>query len=103
MSQVKIQVPMDKKVRDGLEKKAKDLGFDSAQAYIRFWAKAEVEGREFYIGKPEKISPALAKELDIVEQEIANGETYGPFDDVDEAIKFLKTNSSKTLGLENEN
>jgi hypothetical protein len=102
MSQVKLQVPMDKKVRDGLEKRAKDLGFDSAQAYIRFWAKAEADGRQFYIGEPEEVTPELEKILEQAEKEIANGETYGPFEDVDEAIKFLKTNSAKSLGFENE-
>ena len=81
---------MDKTVRDGLEKRAKDLGFDSAQAYIRFWAKAEVNGREFYIGEPEEASPALAKELDIVEQEIANGELSPAFENVNDAIDYLK-------------
>ena len=37
---------MDKALRDGLEKRAKKLGFDSAQAYIRVWAKAVVDGRK---------------------------------------------------------
>jgi antitoxin component of RelBE/YafQ-DinJ toxin-antitoxin module len=46
MNTTKIQVPIDKDVRDGLERRAKELGFDSAQAYIRVWAKAEAEGRK---------------------------------------------------------
>lgn len=45
-TQVKLQVPMDKEVRDKLEQRAKALGFDSTQAYIRVWAKAETEGRK---------------------------------------------------------
>lgn len=45
MSTVKIQLPIDKDVRDALAKRAEDLGFDSIQAYIRYWAKAEVDGR----------------------------------------------------------
>ena len=48
----KLQVPIDSDVRDGLEIRAKELGFDSAQAYIRFWAKAEVEGRKVDLGSP---------------------------------------------------
>jgi hypothetical protein len=48
----KLQVPIDSNVRDGLEQRAKELGFDSAQAYIRFWAKSEVEGRKIDFGKP---------------------------------------------------
>lgn len=42
---VKIQVPIDKDVRDALERKAHSYGFDSVQAYIRFWAKAVVDNR----------------------------------------------------------
>lgn len=37
---------MDKTLRDRLEKRARQLGFDSTQAYIRVWATAEVEGRQ---------------------------------------------------------
>lgn len=48
----KLQVPIDSAVRDGLELRAKELGFDSAQAYIRFWAKSEVDGRRIDLGTP---------------------------------------------------
>jgi hypothetical protein len=41
----KIQIPMEVDVRDALARKAKSLGFDSLQAYIRVWAKAEVDNR----------------------------------------------------------
>lgn len=47
----KLQVPLNKDVRDGLERRAKSLGFDSAQAYIRVWAKAEVDGRKLDFDK----------------------------------------------------
>lgn len=90
MSQVKLQVPMDKKVRDGLEKRAKDLGFDSAQAYIRFWAKAEADGRQFYIGEPEEVTPELEKIIEQAEKEIANGDLSPAFDNVEDAINYLK-------------
>ena len=43
---------MDSEVRDGLELRARELGFDSAQAYIRFWAKSEVEGRKIDFVSP---------------------------------------------------
>lgn len=51
INQVKIQVPIDKVIRDKLEARAAKLGFDSVQAYIRFWAKAEVEGRQVSFGE----------------------------------------------------
>jgi len=37
----KMQVPIDTDVFMALKKRARDLGFDSAQAYVRFWAKVE--------------------------------------------------------------
>jgi len=37
---------MDQEVREGLERRAYSLGFDSVQAYIRVWAKAEADGRK---------------------------------------------------------
>lgn len=40
-----LHIPMERAVRDRLETKAKKLGFTSAQAYIRVWAKAEIENR----------------------------------------------------------
>ena len=43
---VTIQIPIEEEMRDALRRKAHNLGFDSIQAYIRFWAKAEVEGRK---------------------------------------------------------
>ncbi len=66
----KLQVPIDSEVRDGLEIRAKELGFDSAQAYIRFWAKSEVEGRKIDFGTPTfTLSPAAD---DRYEKSIAN-------------------------------
>jgi hypothetical protein len=61
----KLQVPIDSDVRDGLEIRAKELGFDSAQAYIRFWAKSEVEGRKIDFGSPSvTLSPAADARYD---------------------------------------
>jgi len=54
----KLQVPIDQEVREGLERRARALGFDSAQAYIRVWAKAEAEGRKLdFDGKAVVLSP----------------------------------------------
>lgn len=54
----KLQIPIDQEVREGLERRARSLGFDSAQAYIRVWAKAEAEGRKLdFDGKAVVLSP----------------------------------------------
>lgn len=87
---VKLQVPMDKDVRDGLEKRAKDLGFDSAQAYIRFWAKAQTDGRSYYLGEPEQMTPEMEQAAEQAMIDIKNGDTVGPFPNTDEAIEYLK-------------
>lgn len=47
MEKVKFQVPMDKKVYQKLKIRADELGFDSVQSYVRFWAKSTTsESRE---------------------------------------------------------
>lgn len=91
MSQVKLQVPMDKDVRDRLEARAKDLGFDSAQAYIRFWAKAQADGRDVYLGEPEIMTPKMEKIAKEAMEEIERGDTVGPFRSAKEAIDYLKS------------
>lgn len=54
----KLQIPIDQDVRDGLERRARSLGFDSAQAYIRVWAKAEADGRKLdFDGRAVVLSP----------------------------------------------
>ncbi|HVI69763.1 MAG TPA: hypothetical protein VM581_04905 [Magnetospirillaceae bacterium] len=54
----KLQIPIDQDVREGLERRARSLGFDSAQAYIRVWAKAEADGRTLdFNGKAVVLSP----------------------------------------------
>ena len=54
----KFQIPIDQDVREGLERRARSLGFDSAQAYIRVWAKAEADGRKLdFDGKAVVLSP----------------------------------------------
>lgn len=80
---------MEKSVRDGLEQRAKRLGFDSAQAYIRVWAKAEIENRELDFGEPELMTPKMEQHIEQAEKEIAAGETVGPFDSVDTFLRAL--------------
>lgn len=54
----KLQIPIDQDVREGLERRARALGFDSAQAYIRVWAKAEADGRKLdFDGRAVVLSP----------------------------------------------
>jgi hypothetical protein len=83
---------MDKTVRVQLEAKAKRLGFDSAQAYIRVWAKAEAEDRILSFdddnwGEP---SPAAVKRLNKAAEEAKHGKNVSkPFHTVEEMMSHL--------------
>ena len=91
----KLQIPIDQDVREGLERRARSLGFDSAQAYIRVWAKAEAEGRKLdFDGRAVTLSPEaneryarMVAELD-AEKETEDVET---FQTVDEFMKNLRS------------
>jgi len=61
MSNIKLQVPMDKDVRDKWEAYAHRNGFDSLQAYIRFLAKADIDGRRINLEESVRLSPAAEK------------------------------------------
>jgi hypothetical protein len=92
-TQVKIQVPIDKNVRDKLQLRATKLGFDSIQAYIRFWAKAETDGRTVSLGDDDwgEPSDAAAKRLNRWAEEAKQGKNVSkPFHTVEEFMKDLK-------------
>jgi hypothetical protein len=58
MNTIKLQVPIDKDVRDAWEGFARRNGFDSLQAYIRFLAKADIDGRKVNLEESVRLSPA---------------------------------------------
>lgn len=93
MSNTTLHIPMDKKVRDQLEAKAKKLGFDSAQAYIRVWAKAEAEGRTIDFGDDwGEPSPAAVKRLNSAAEEAIRGENVsGPLNTAKEVMDHLNS------------
>jgi hypothetical protein len=91
MSNITLHVPMDIKVREQLEIKAKKLGFDSAQAYIRVWAKAEAEGRIINFGDNwGEPSNEAAERLNNAAEDAKKGHNLsGPFKSVDDFMKDL--------------
>jgi len=85
---------MDKTIRAQLEVKAKRLGFDSAQAYIRVWAKAEAEGRYIDYGVGDWGEPSLAatKRLNKATDEALRGKNVSePFSTAEEALSHLNS------------
>lgn len=92
-TQVKLQVPIDKQVRDKLQVRATKLGFDSIQAYIRFWAKAETDGRTVDLGDDDwgEPSAAAAERLNRWAKEATQGKNVsGPYHSVEEFMKDLR-------------
>ncbi len=92
MSMTKLQIPIDEKVRDGLAKRAEQLGFDSIQAYIRFWAKAEVEGRQVDFGEADdwgEPSPEAAARLNRWADEALAADAKGELKGFDSAADLV--------------
>lgn len=92
MNTTTLHIPMDKTVRAKLEAKAKRLGFDSAQAYIRVWAKAEAENRILNFDDDDWSEPSAAavKRLDKAAEDAKKGiDVSEPFSDTKTALKYL--------------
>ncbi len=92
MSTVKLQVPLDKDIRDKWEDYAHRNGFDSLQAYIRFLAKADVDGRRINLEESVRLSPEAearyAKEISEHEKLRRQGKLKS-YDNVDDFMQDL--------------
>jgi antitoxin component of RelBE/YafQ-DinJ toxin-antitoxin module len=87
-----IHVPVDPTIRKKFTAKAKQLGFDSAQAYLRVIIKAAVDGRRINLDVDEwgEPSDAAAARLNKAAEEAKKGVNLaGPFKTVDEFMKDL--------------
>jgi hypothetical protein len=87
-----IHVPLEPAVRKQFTAKAKQLGFDSAQAYLRVIIKAAVDGRRIDLnvddwGEP---SEAAADRLNKAAEEAKQGTNLtGPFKSVEDFMRGL--------------
>jgi len=87
-----IHVPLEPKVRKQFTRKAKQLGFGSAQAYLRVIIKAVIDDRRINLdidkwGEP---SDAAAERLSKAAEDAKKGiNLSGPFESVDEFMKDL--------------
>jgi len=92
MSRVKLQVPLDKDIRDQWENFAHRNGFDSLQAYIRFMAKADIDGRRVNFEESVRLSPEAearyAKQIAEHEELRRQGKVKS-YDNVDDFMKYL--------------
>ena len=83
---------MDKDVRDRLKQRASQLGFDSVQAYIRVWAKAEVEDRkiDFYVDDWGEPSDEAAERLNRWAKEAERDSKAGKLKSYSTVEEFMK-------------
>jgi hypothetical protein len=87
-----IHVPLEPTIRKKFTAKAKQLGFDSAQAYLRVIIKAAVDGRRIDLdidewGQPSDIA---ADRLNKAAKEAKKGVNLaGPFKSVEEFMEDL--------------
>lgn len=92
MSTVKLQVPIDKEIRDKWERYAHRNGFDSLQAYIRFLAKADVDGRRVNLEEAVRLSPKAearyAREIAELEELRRQGKVKS-YDNVNDFMRDL--------------
>ena len=84
---------MSRDVRKRLDAKAKRLGFDSAQAYIRVWAQAEADGRSLDFGDDwGEPTPEAAARLDRLAREARAQSDAGElpsFTNADDMTEYL--------------
>src|SRR5258706_15640583 len=92
MSTVKLQVPLDKDIRDEWENFAHRNGFDSLQAYIRFLAKADIDARRVNLEESVRLSPEAetryAQQITEHEELRRQGKVKS-YDSVDDIMKNL--------------
>ena len=87
-----IHVPLEPTIRKRFAAQAKQLGFDSAQAYLRVLIKAAVDGRRIDLdvdawGQP---SDEAAARLNKAAEDAKRGKDLsGPFESVDDFMKDL--------------
>ncbi|HUD81039.1 MAG TPA: hypothetical protein VMR08_00185 [Patescibacteria group bacterium] len=87
-----IHVPVEPTIRRQFTTKAKQLGFDSAQAYLRVVIKAVVDGRriDFNLDDWGEPSDEAAERLNIAAEGAKKGHNLsGPFKTVDDFMKDL--------------
>lgn len=87
-----IHVPLEPETRKKFTTKAKQLGFDSAQAYLRVVIKAVVDGRriDFNLDDWGEPSDEAAERLNKAAEDARKGRNLsGPYSSVEEFMKDL--------------
>lgn len=87
-----IHVPLEPTIRKKFAAQAKQLGFDSAQAYLRVLIKAAVDGRRIDLDVDEWGQPSddAAARLNKAADDAKKGiDLSGPFNSADDFIKDL--------------
>ena len=95
-----ISLKTKKHVKSLAQMRARQLGIPLGTVMNAFLRNFGQTG-EIHFTVAEPITPKMAKIIDEMREEIANGDTYGPFT-LEESFKFLDENTPETLGLDND-
>lgn len=79
---------IDKTLKDRAQQTAKAIGIPLSTLINAYLNDMVVTGRVEFTAS-EKMTPQMERIISGVEEEIARGETYGPFDNVEEMIESL--------------
>lgn len=89
-----ITVKTDPATKKAAEALAKKSGL-SLEGLVNACIKQAIASRHFEIHAPEQMTPKMEKVLEKAEQELAAGEFSEPFDNAEDAIAYLKKQSSR--------
>ncbi len=98
---VKLQIPLNKSLRDRVEKHARKMGFSSLQDFTRvlFTNVVQDDLRFSLVGAPEELSPEASVRLDRLTREALGDYKAGKlksFDNVEGFLSNLKNETDRT-------
>lgn len=85
-----ITVKTDADTKKAAQELAKDLGL-TLNSLINSYLKQVIVTRKIELYAPERMTPKLEKLLEEAEEEIRQGQTFGPFDTVEEMRQCLES------------
>lgn len=96
-----LNVKVDEQVKKRAQAVAGSIGIPLSTLVNAYLIELSNTG-QVHFTSAEPITPKMAKIIEEMRAEVARGDTYGPFDGVEEAVAFLDSNSPRSLGLTDE-
>ena len=91
---MKMQVPINRELKESWDEYVSEHGFDSIQSYIRFIAKANVDGRKVNLDEGIQLSPeAIQRYNEMIDEIDENPDKHlsKSYEDVDSMFDDLES------------